>query len=185
MKALVGLEDIALLIDLGDGNSEWEASVGSSVGSYETDLSVVSDTSDDDVPEVLVFRNEESQSQMILLNGATGEILWRTLTPVIGDAHTQVATMNGRESALVPQGRFDSVEKIAVVDLKDGRIRQTLQVVCPAEASSSPGAWPERWITGFGGDSFILVSNSSDLICVSSDANVAWYCPRVGDPSVQ
>jgi outer membrane protein assembly factor BamB len=184
-KALVALKDKVLLFDLSDGKSQWESSVDSSVGEYETGLWAVGDTSGDGVPEVLMFQNKEAESQVILLNGATGDVQWRTPTPVEGNTHPRIAVMNGRGSLLVPQGRSDSVERIAVVDVGKGEIRQALEVACPAEASSSPGAWPERWVTGFGGDSFILVSNSSDLICVSSDASVAWYCPRVSDSTME
>ncbi len=171
------------LLDLDDGTAEWQTRLANA----EIELSSVGDTTGDGVPEVLAFWKSYPQTSIVLnivlLNGATGDTLWTR--EIAGSKSAEVTDLDGEKSILVPLRRQGAVERLAVLDLGNGETRQTLEVACATETSSLSIMSSDRWVAGFDDTSLLLVSNQTDLLCVSSQGEVMWYCPRVNNLSVQ
>ncbi len=183
-KVVVSTEDGKVrLIDLHDVIYDWEAIIAEADTSPKLHISLVADVTADGIKEVLVSNQTESEVDIILIDTATTEVIWRKTLSLGGKTHLEMTSLNGKQVILVPQGKSGSGEKVAVIDVENGELIESLEIMSVSESFSDRS--DERWVKGFDENSFLFVSNQGDLLCVSSQAEVLWHYPRVSEVAVE
>ena len=150
-------------------------------------LLLTADLTDDGIPEVLAYTNagrgdssksggSAVRSDLVLLDSATGGVIFQR-----GDLSLDVvrqmstATYSGSEVLLLPQGKSNSTEEIALLDLRSGNLKMTLQV--PSTPQS--GYQDEYVVLGLSGERLLLGCNEGDLVMASASQGILWDYPRV------
>ncbi len=213
-KAIVSSEDGKVrLINLEDGTCDWETSslieYSSSVlyeyyrqksklptspgdfNFFNLKVSVVEDVSGDGIEEILASTYVGQRrggkggyagvSGLFLIDSARGEVIWReTGLDLENMARVEIAYLDGKQVTLLPQEKSGSTAKLELVDIEDGEAIKTLEIVSTPFVAES-----EYWAKEYGEDSFTLVSDYEDLLCVSSQGEVLWHYPRISDVAVE
>jgi outer membrane protein assembly factor BamB len=212
-KAVVSSEDGKVrLINLEDGTCDWETlpliEYSSSLlyeyysqkggkptslwdaGFFNLRISLVEDVSGDGIEEILVSASVGQRggggaavggAGLFLINSASGEVMWgETGLDLENVARVETAHLDGKQVILVPQPKSDSTAEVEVVDIEDGQAIETLEIVSTPSSDTS-----EYWAKEYDEDSFILVSDYEDLLCVSSQGEVLWHYPRISDVAVE
>jgi len=212
-KAVVSSEDGKVrLINLEDGNYEWETSTLVEYGAsllyqyyrqknklptspgdptfFNFRLLLVGDVSGDNVEDILVSASEgqkagegaaTANTGLFMINSVTGETIWQQMPlPMESVARVETAFIDGKQVILLPQKQAGDAVEVQLLSTEDGEPVKTLDVM--AMPSHSSGKY---WAKAWGEDRFILVSNSDDLLCVSSESEVLWHYPRITDVAVE
>lgn len=156
-------------------------------------LMLTADLTDDGVPEVLAYTNagrgdsggsggSAVRSDLVLLDSATGGVMFQR-SDLSLDIVRQMstATYSGSEVLLLPRGKSDSAEQIALLDLRSGNLKTTLQI--PSTPQS--GYLDEYVVLGLSGERLLLGSNEGDLVMASASQGILWDYPRVTEVQVE
>jgi len=166
------------LVDLVERGYEWETSVLDELG-LDEDLAVslTPDVNDDGLPDILVaigtrYRGDSPQETAVALVDSAGNIVWDKSMYVWRQAGAQVGCLDGQPVILETEG-----QELRLVDVSTGDTDGTIDV---SELYGGPAlARP------FAEDSYLLLSDRSDLAVVSSQGETLWSYRRIGDISVQ
>ncbi len=209
-RAIVSSEDgMVRLIDLNDGVIEWEIRVidyvmalqyeyyqqtwkkptsPGDLNFFNLKVRLVSDITGDGIEEVLAStyvgqagQSVLGKSGLFMLNGASGLLIWQKMLDLGNISQVEVVAIDGEQVALLPQGKSGFTDKIGVIDLEDGTSLELIEI-----ESGPESAGDNRYaVRDLGDDTFILASNSGDLLLVSTDGDVLWDYPRIADIAVE
>lgn len=199
------------LVDLEDGSVDWETSalfdcsssflyryysgknkMPTSPGDanfFNLRLSLVPDISGDGTGDLLAqaYLGQETtqsgpamNSGLFALDSASGEVLWDKAPFSLGSAaRISTVVIDEEQFLLVPQAPRDSRATLALVSLVDGGQAETLEFVSGGSAKKS-----RYWVHQREDGSLIVASDYDDLLCVSTEGEVLWHYPRIGDVGV-
>ena len=210
-KAVVSSEDGQVrLVDLSGGSRDWETAVVTYTESmllkyyegkqklpsgpgddnfFNIELSLVDDVNEDGTQDILAStyvghggggkgKYGMKTSGIFLMDAVSGTILWKnTGMNLESTGKVEAIAMGEGKVILLPQGKSQSQETIRVINAADGQWMESMEI------ASSPEGVPssEYWAIQFTEDSFLLVSDYTDLLCLSSQAEVLWTYPRISD----
>jgi len=204
-QAVVSSEDGKVrLIDLADGNIEWETGIIEYVTSlqyqyyrqkgqkptspgdgnfFNLRVCLVDDISGDGIEEVLASTHiGEGRSGLFMINGASGLMVWQKPGLNLGNvSRVEVASIGGERAILLPKGKSGFTDEVDVIDLKNGTTLRTIEIESGPE-SASGNVYKVR---EHGDDTFILASDYGDLLLVSAEGDALWDYPRVTDVAVE
>ena len=178
------------LLNLRGKRCEWEQSLVS-LAELPASLfvTVVPDVTADGEPEVLVtdftsgsgsgssygagVGTEPTQAAATLLSGSNGDEVWQRYLYARKGADVELSYY--QDQPVILETQKDSA--VRLVSLKNGDLLGRLAV------KTLDGA--AILIRQFTGDSYVVVSNGSDLAVVSSSGAQQWYYPRLAESSVQ
>jgi outer membrane protein assembly factor BamB len=120
-------------------------------------------------------------SGLFAIDSASGGLLWdKTSLSLDNAACINPVVIDEEHFLVVPQAGGDSRASIALVALADGAETETLEFV-----SGGSGGQSRYWIQQCDDGSVIVASDSDDLLCVSTEGEVLWHYPRIGDVAVE
>ena len=212
-KTVVSSEDGKVrLIDLRDGSVEWEVLLIEYVDAllfkyyqqkwkqptgpwdenfFNLEVSLAPDVTGDGIEEVLasvytgrrrVTGQETKRSGLFLINAVSGRTLWKnTGLSLEHVARVEATLLGGEKVLLLPSGKSGYTDQVEVIDLEDGTTVKTIVIESGQETFSGD----EYSVKQFGDNSFLLVSDLGDLLCVSPSGEVLWDYPRITQVAVE
>ena len=156
-------------------------------------LTLTYDVTGDGMPEVLAAMYTGSggngaagsnarNSGLALIDPATGVTLFERSNISLEQAGQMDTTLyNDQYVLLVPLAKSSSAEQVAVLDLRNGTLIETLEI-----PSTSESSYQNQYVVkGFSDGRLLLGSDYGDLLMASSSEGVVWDYPRVTEVTVK